>query len=75
MGPCQLLTTVKDRTTGPSDPRLGDGRIYQLIWFLTAANRPPRWVKPHSVSGCRNENSQSNLLQDAPILVQLESVN
>ena len=61
MVPCQLLTAVTDRTAGPSDPGPGDGQAFQLIWFLTAANRPTRRAKPHSVGGRWNENSLLNL--------------
>ena len=72
MVPCQLLTAVTDNTARPSDLGPSDGQAFQLIWFLTAAITPTGRVKPHSVGGGWNENSLLNLLQDVPILVQLE---
>ena len=74
MVPYQLLTAVTDKTAGPSDLGPGDGQVFQPIWFLTAANRPTRGVKPHSVGGRWNEDSLLSLLQDVPTLVQSLSV-
>ena len=72
MAPCQLLTAVTDKATRLCDLGPSDGQGLQLIWFLTAALAPTGRVKPHSVGGGWNENSLLNLLQDVPILVQLE---
>ena len=69
---CRLVTAVIDKVTRLCDLGPSDGQGLQLIWFLTAALAPTGRMKPHSVGGGWNENSLLNLLQDVPILVQLE---